>query len=98
MTCRLSRRVGVLLFLPRTDVHATHLAATKSWLQTFRGTTDVLRNRIRRYMDPSTPHSEPYARCAVYCQSSGTGKSRMVDELAKEIICIPINLGPWDGG
>ena len=38
-----------------------------------------------------------YARYASISQSSGTGKSRMVDELAKTILCLPMNLGSTSG-
>lgn len=39
---------------------------------------------------------EPYARYATFTQSSGTGKSRMNDELAKSVLYIPINLAAKD--
>ena len=38
-----------------------------------------------------------YARYASITQSSGTGKSRMVDELAKKMFCIPMNLSATVG-
>ena len=33
-----------------------------------------------------------YARYASFVQSSGTGKSRMNDELAKTLLYLPVNL------
>lgn len=36
--------------------------------------------------------SEPYSSIVAILQSSGTGKSRMVDELAKLIFTIPMNI------
>lgn len=35
----------------------------------------------------------PYGNQVAVIQSSGTGKSRMVDELAKLVFTIPFNLG-----
>lgn len=35
----------------------------------------------------------PYARYAALIQSSGTGKSRMNDQLAKKIVYVPVNVG-----
>ncbi len=34
----------------------------------------------------------PYARHAYFVNSSGTGKSRMVDQLAKRVITVPMCL------
>ena len=50
-------------------------------------------------MARSKDAKQPYARCAAFTQSSGTGKSRMNDELAKSIFYIPMNLrdGPGSG-
>src|ERR1700756_468719 len=40
----------------------------------------------------SDPAGKIYARCLAVVQSSGMGKSRMIDELSKEHFVIPINL------
>jgi hypothetical protein len=39
-----------------------------------------------------TPDSNAYAKFLPLVQSSGTGKSRMVDEMAKEMFLIPLNV------
>ena len=36
------------------------------------------------------PIGSPYARSLAIVQSSGTGKSRMNDELAKQIVYVPM--------
>ena len=45
---------------------------------------------IGRYQELQTL----YGRILPMVQSSGTGKSRMVDELSKEHLVVPINLRP----
>jgi hypothetical protein len=37
-------------------------------------------------------HTKPYSNTVVITQSSGTGKSRLVDEQAKLVFTIPFNL------
>ncbi|RPD57234.1 hypothetical protein L226DRAFT_435711, partial [Lentinus tigrinus ALCF2SS1-7] len=65
---------------------------TASWKQPYVGNSDVLESVLEGYM--TKPGGvERYARYASITQSSGTGKSRMVDELAKKVFCISMNLG-----
>lgn len=68
------------------------LAAMKSWNGDYAGpAAQVLIETIRSNM---TLQKNPYAHFAAFTQSSGTGKSRAVDELAKEVFCIPVTFGP----
>ncbi|RDX41439.1 hypothetical protein OH76DRAFT_1561574 [Lentinus brumalis] len=71
-------------------------AAVKSWNCDYVGpAAQVLIQTIRREM---TLKKNPYAHFAAFTQSSGTGKSRAVDELAKEVLCIPVTFGPLPKG
>ncbi|KAA1471223.1 hypothetical protein DENSPDRAFT_99917 [Dentipellis sp. KUC8613] len=68
-------------------------ATVASWFREFRGdSADVLYKTLKSYCKPPGSGPGPYARYAAFVQSSGTGKSRQIDELAKRIVCIPINL------
>lgn len=49
--------------------------------------------------EASSPHTtDIYARLNSVCQSSGTGKSRAVQEIARQIVCIPICLALSETG
>ena len=50
----------------------------------------MLHSILRHYMLAAT--ADLYARVVPHVQSSGTGKSRAHDELAKHILYIPLNL------
>ncbi|KAI0700802.1 hypothetical protein C8T65DRAFT_741918 [Cerioporus squamosus] len=63
-----------------------------AWQEEFVGKPDALESVIRTYMDQLKSYRK-YACYAAFTQSSGTGKLRMVDEIAKTIFCLPINLG-----
>jgi hypothetical protein len=66
------------------------IAAEVAWVHTFKGdTATVLLQTISSYLDKSR---DSYARQATIVNSSGTGKSRMVDELATRIITVPMCL------
>jgi len=66
------------------------LATIKSWDSKFVGDiSTVLHDILRKYMKPSGL----YAYVASRVQSSGTGKSRVHDELAKRVLYIPLS-GP----
>lgn len=69
-----------------------HSAATQdSWNHPFQGdAAKVLWDHIVNHFQPSD--SSVYARYATIVQSSGMGKSRSVDEMAKNHLVIPINL------
>ncbi|KAI0691580.1 hypothetical protein C8Q76DRAFT_685638 [Earliella scabrosa] len=71
-------------------------AATNSWNAPYEGSADILRIVLGQYMQQSGLRTNHYARYAAFTQSSGTGKSRMNDELAKTIVYLPINLGQGD--
>jgi hypothetical protein len=67
-------------------------ATEKSWLYPFRGdAAEALWEYIEDYFSPSFPKKQ-YAHYAAIVQSSGMGKSRMTDELAKTHFVIPINI------
>ncbi|OSC96923.1 hypothetical protein PYCCODRAFT_1212734 [Trametes coccinea BRFM310] len=72
------------------------VAAVKSWNHDYAGSAaQELRKKILRRM---TLQRNPYAHLAEFTQSSGTGKSRAVYELAKEVFCIPVTIGPLPYG
>lgn len=74
------------------------LATSKSWTQDYVG--DVA-DQIWRYMKRhyKTSHYETtYARYTAIVQSSGMGKSRAVDELAKKHFVIPLCLRDSSAG
>ncbi|KAH9846272.1 hypothetical protein C2E23DRAFT_683962, partial [Lenzites betulinus] len=63
-----------------------------AWKEPYKNSGDILESVLRDYVNEDVL-GQHYARYASITQSSGTGKSRMVDELAKKIFCIPIALG-----
>jgi len=68
---------------PLTWITATTLA----WRGTYKGDlADVLFKTIADYL---SLERTPYARLTSIVNSSGTGKSRMVDQLGKEVITVP---------
>ncbi|RPD68653.1 hypothetical protein L226DRAFT_617371 [Lentinus tigrinus ALCF2SS1-7] len=70
-------------------------AAEGAWKEPYRGTAaDALFANIKNLMGEI--HPRPYARFAAFTQSSGTGKSRAVDQLAKKVLCIPVTIGLLD--
>ena len=70
------------------------LATVDSWKQNFVGRSAGLFLLILRdYMKANGA----YARYVAEIQSSGTGKSRIQDELAKVILYIPISLASENG-
>jgi hypothetical protein len=78
----ISNRLSFLLIL----ITATECA----WKFTFKGDgANVLLTTISNYLDKQR---NPYARHSSIINSSGTGKSRMVDELATKIITVPMCL------
>lgn len=65
-------------------------AAVHAWNSDFRGgAADALLSIITNLLSPQT---ETYARATCIINSSGTGKSRMVDELSVKIITVPMCL------
>ncbi|KAL7284896.1 LOW QUALITY PROTEIN: hypothetical protein ACG7TL_002210 [Trametes sanguinea] len=74
----------------------TQEAAVKSWNHDYAGSAaQELRKTIIGRM---TLQRNPYAHLPEFTQSSGTGKSRAVYELAKEVFCIPVTIGPLPYG
>ncbi|KAF8330412.1 uncharacterized protein EI90DRAFT_1188204 [Cantharellus anzutake] len=70
------------------------LATTQAWGTTFKGdSANVLFESIADHLARDR-HKSPYARLTSIINSSGTGKSRMVDQLGTEIITVPICLRP----
>ena len=66
-------------------------ATERSWKYPFQGNAaSGLWEHIETYYDPSDHRI--YAHYAAIVQSSGMGKSRTVDELAKDHFVIPLNL------
>ena len=64
-----------------------------AWKEPFRGEYHkVLLKKINAMYEP-----QPYKNTCAIVQSSGTGKSRMVDELAKLVFTLPINIRRSEG-
>ena len=78
------------------------LAVEKSWSVDYVGQNPLqgLRLHISKQLDlEMSPKTEVYARYCSIVQSSGMGKSRLLDEFSKNYFMIPINLrGPKDQG
>ncbi|KAI0260882.1 hypothetical protein BC834DRAFT_898710 [Gloeopeniophorella convolvens] len=69
----------------------------EAWKVPYKGNGAVVfQHHLRRCNNPKS--MQPYARVTVIVQSSGMGKSRMVDEVSKALLTIPINLGSGSTG
>ncbi|KAI9057967.1 hypothetical protein FKP32DRAFT_1289000, partial [Trametes sanguinea] len=80
------------LFIAVLQAQMIEPAVSAAWTEPYKSSGDMLESVLQMYMtDPK--RDRMYARYASIIQSSGTGKSRMVDELAKKIFCIPMCLG-----
>jgi len=67
-------------------------ATQRAWQLEFKGdAATVLLQTISSFLDKQR---NPYSRQATIVNSSGTGKSRMVDQLARKIITVPMCLCP----
>ena len=67
-------------------------ATERAWQRTFRGDSAMLLlHTISSYLDKER---DLYSGQATIVNSSGTGKSRMVDQLAMQIITVPMCLRP----
>ncbi|KAJ3916378.1 hypothetical protein F5877DRAFT_80945 [Lentinula edodes] len=62
---------------------------TRAWNQDYIGSHDKL---LLHNMDDSSQSPESYGNLAAIVQSSGFGKSRTVDEIAKQVFTIPMNV------
>ena len=78
------------VFIKPLSTRSLILAAKRAWISPFRGNAHlVLLETIADLLDRDR---SPYARLTNIMNSSGTGKSRMVDELGKKIITVPMRL------
>ena len=78
------------VFIKPLSTRSLILAAKRAWISPFRGNAHlVLLETIADLLDRDR---HPYARLTNIMNSSGTGKSRMVDELGKKIITVPMRL------
>ncbi|RDB30775.1 hypothetical protein Hypma_005735 [Hypsizygus marmoreus] len=66
----------------------------KAWKDPYQGAWSNLFVRALDDINHKRPRGEDYSNFLPIVQSSGTGKSRLVDEAAKEIFVIPFNLRP----
>lgn len=94
---RVTRCVTNLAYRHQTGISLTlFIVVELSWDRQFEGpAADVLLHTISTYLTkpPSGPRPpSSYANCAPLVNSSGTRKSRMVDELSKRVITVPMCL------
>jgi hypothetical protein len=68
------------------------VVAERSWKTNYQGQGDKALLYFLKSSMQMSPNGGEYARYAALVQSSGTGKSRLVDETAKSIFTIPINI------
>ncbi|KAI0300392.1 hypothetical protein BC826DRAFT_675902 [Russula brevipes] len=93
------RRLRLFHLFPEREVpqetaeHASEgkAATVGSWNAKFIGNIPTILHGILRH-HTATKNPQPYVRAVSHVQSSGTGKSRAHDELAKSIFYIPLNL------
>ena len=80
----------------RRDLPIVFSATENAWTTHYRGEApEALWIRIKKAMN----QPGRYARYLAIVQSSGTGKSRMIEELSKKHLVIPVNLrGSLDTG
>ena len=67
-------------------------ASLHAWNIDFKG--DAAKALLNTIRDLLSPMATPYARVTCIINSSGTGKSRMVDEISTRIITVPMCLRP----
>jgi hypothetical protein len=73
-----------------TPTSRTFLAIVDSWLVPFVGKEAL--DALLTHVDQERNKKGAYAPCCSVVQSSGMGKSRLLDELSKKYFLIPINL------
>ncbi|EKM57306.1 uncharacterized protein PHACADRAFT_27980 [Phanerochaete carnosa HHB-10118-sp] len=67
-----------------------------SWEQPFERSSDaILKLAMQYWLSDLRHHYNAYVRCTTIVQSSGTRKSRMNDQLAKQVLYIPMVLTNW---
>src|ERR1700679_2857562 len=67
-------------------------AAVHAWSTDFKG--NAANSLLKTITDLLSPMAKTYARTTCIINSSGTGKSRMVDEVSMLIIAVPMCLRP----
>jgi hypothetical protein len=79
-----------LLLLIQAVVTAAHKAWSDDWL----GNSDVLLANLMDslHKNPTHPSTKPYNHSIAIIQSSGMGKSRLVDSIATMKFCFPFNI------
>ena len=77
----------------RNDPRTFISAASASWSAPYQGNSDKLLDSHIHHFYQKKVGSQIYENMCAIVQSSGTGKSRLVDEYAKSHLVIPINLG-----
>ena len=65
-----------------------------AWSRKYKG--DAATVLLESIADFLNKERQPYARQTNIMNSSGTGKSRMVDELARRIITVPMSLRSYE--
>ncbi|KAI9445343.1 hypothetical protein H4582DRAFT_910849 [Lactarius indigo] len=70
-------------------------AVERSWTANFVGKGPL--RALKKHVKEQMTRGKAYARYCSIVQSSGMGKSRLLDEFSKEHFLIPINLRPKDG-
>lgn len=90
-----------MLYHPLLLIQTVVTAAHKAWKDEWLGNSDVLladlMDRLRE--NPSDPIMKPYNHSIAIVQSSGMGKSRLVDSIANMKFCFPFNIrGPLKQG
>ena len=78
------------VFLKPFSKRSMILAAKRAWISPFRGNAHIV--LLETIADLLDQNRYPYARLTNIMNSSGTGKSRMVDELGKTIITVTMCL------
>ena len=93
-----AQRTGMYLHLLRSSPVPLNLqlATINSWEHDAPVDFSLLKGAMTVWM--GEPSQEPYARSLAMVQSSGTGKSRMNDEMAKKIVYVPMVLAEHDNG
>ncbi|VDC02248.1 unnamed protein product [Peniophora sp. CBMAI 1063] len=78
------------------ETNASKTATALSWDHPFQGSAHkALWRHISKY---ATMNKSYYSPCCSIVQSSGTGKSRCIDELSKEQLVVPMNLRHPEAG
>jgi hypothetical protein len=76
---------------PKVALIVCITASVHAWIATFQGeAAEVLLDTIANYLDKQ--REGVYSRHTSIVNSSGTGKSRIVDEVATRIITVPMCL------